>query len=213
MKKSHYFIAFLLVFSACASSTETLIIGPKPVPCKNETEQDCFQVKKDSLGDWIDFSGNIAGFEYEPGFIYTLEVEKTPNEKDDPQTQRYILKKVIKKEQMPNTEKEISGDFIINSFKGSTVSDKNMTINFNVKTGQVNGKGVCNRFSGTFTTSNTKIKFSQAATTKIMCREPELERDFFHSMNQVDHFSMKNDELKLMKGDETIFMASLKTEE
>jgi hypothetical protein len=40
-----------------------------------------------------------------------------------------------------------------------------------------------------------------------------MERDFFQALNQVDHFSLKEDELKLMKGDETIFMASLKTEQ
>lgn len=80
---------------------------------------------------------------------------------------------------MPDTEQEITGNFIIKTFQGTAVDDKNMTMNFNTDAGQVSGKGVCNRFSGSFTTSNAKIKFSQAATTKMMCQEPGLERDFF----------------------------------
>ena len=182
------------------------------VPCKNTMRQDCFQIKKDSTSDWMDFSGSIVGFDYDPGYSYTLEVEKA-TALNDSNNLKYALKKILKKEKMPDTEQEIAGNFIITTFKGTTVSDKNMSMNFNAEEGQVSGKGVCNRFSGSFTTSNAKIKFSQAATTKMMCNEPEMERDFFQALNQVDHFSLKEDELKLMKGDETIFMASLKTEQ
>ncbi len=212
MKKLLYLTGLLLFLNACASSTETLIVGPIQVPCTNATGQDCFQIKKDSTSDWVNFSGNIAGFDYEPGYSYTLEVEKA-KALNDVNNLEYSLKKILKKEKMPNTEPEIAGNFIITTFKEKSVSDKNMSMNFNSVEGQVSGKGVCNRFSGSFTTSNNKIKFSQAATTKMMCHEPELERDFFQALSQVDHFSLKEDKLMLMKGDETILMASPNTEQ
>lgn len=212
MKKYLVLILFLLLAVSCKTTTETLIVSPTPVPCKNDTSQDCFQIKKDSISDWVDFTGSIDGFEYEPGYSYILEVEKSTasNDGNDP---KYTLKKILKKEKMLNSEQEITGNFIITTFKGTAVSDKNMSMNFNAEAGQVSGKGVCNRFSGSFTTSNSKIKFSQAATTKMMCQEPELERDFFQALNQVDHFSLKKEELMLMKGDETVLTANRKIEE
>ncbi len=197
---------------SCKTTTETLIVGSSKVPCTGNLLQDCFQIRKDSTSDWVDFTGSIEGFDYDPGYSYTLEVEKATASNDGINS-KYALKKILKKVKMLDTEKEISGNFIINTFKGAVVDDKNMAMNFNAKLGQINGKGVCNRFSGTFTTSNSKIKFSQAATTKMLCREPELERDFFQALNQVDHFSLKEDELLLMKGNETVLTASLKTEE
>ena len=212
MKKYIVIILCSLFVVSCKTTTETLIVNSSKVPCTGNLLQDCFQIKKDSTSDWVDFTGSIEGFDYEPGYSYTLEVENA-TASNDGNNHKYALKKILKKVKMPNTEKELTGNFIINTFKGTSVVDKNMIMNFYVKSGQINGKGVCNRFSGTFTTSNTKIKFSQAATTKMMCDEPELERDFFQTLNQLDHFSLKENELMLIKGDEVILTASLKTEE
>ncbi|WP_081868387.1 DUF4377 domain-containing protein [Flavimarina sp. Hel_I_48] len=213
------FFVVLIICLFCIScggiSTETLIVGSSKVPCTGESAQDCLQVKKDSTATWEQFYGNIEGFDYEPGYVYTLEVEKE-QAKDSPADAshlKYTLKRILDKTKMGQDDLSLKGNFSIATFMGQSVADRAMEMKFNAKEGQVSGKGICNRFMGTFTTSGEKIKFSQAATTKMMCEKPELERDFFQAMNQVDHFTLKQDQLNLMKGDETVLTASLKTEE
>jgi len=218
LTKIYFFVIFSCVFLvACAGiSTETLVVGPSKIPCGDKSLQECFQVKKDSSATtWQDFKGSINGFDYEPGFVYMLEVEKETDESNsvDSLGVKYILKRIVHKTKVAQVDKELQGLFSINSFMGDDMFDRTMEINFNAKEGRVNGKGVCNRFMGTFTTSKEKIKFSQAATTKMMCEEPALERDFFQTLNQVDRFTFKEDQLMLMKGNETVLTASLKIEE
>lgn len=215
MKK--YIVPILISFFAfsCKTTTQTFVIGPLQVPCTGLAVQDCFQIKKDNSETWENLYSDIKGFDYEAGYEYIIKVDVTENKNApaDASSLNYALKEVISKKKVDMGSAILNGKFDVVTFKDENVSDRKMTMHFNDEAGQINGKGVCNRFSGTFTTSNSKIKFSQAATTKMLCREPELERDFFQTMNQVDHFSLKEDELMLMKGNEIVLTASLKTEE
>lgn len=215
MEKYIVLILCSLFAVSCKTTTQTFVIGASQVPCTGIAAQDCFQIKKDNSEIWENLYSDIKGFDYEAGYEYTIKVDVTENKNApaDASSLNYTLNEVISKKRVDMNAAILNGKFDVVTFKDQNVSDKNMIMNFNDNAGQINGKGVCNRFSGTFTTSNTKIKFSQAATTKMLCREPELERDFFQAMNKVDHFSLKNDELNLMKGNEILLTASLKTEE
>lgn len=196
---------------SCKTSTETLVIGPSKVPCTGGTPQDCLQVKKDRNGEWENFQGYIKGFDYEPGYQYTLAVEVSENNDGpaDASVLSYTLKEVLEKKKASVALNTLNGSFNITIFEDQDVSDKKMAIIFNSETGQVYGKGVCNRFSGTFVTHNNQIKFSQAATTRMMCNEPGLERDFFQKLNEVDSFNLEGDQLTLLKGKSPVVKALL----
>ncbi len=64
-------------------TTETVVmmVNSSKVPCVGEAPQECLQVKYISgdraSDDWENFYSNIAGFEYIPGNIYTIEVKLT----------------------------------------------------------------------------------------------------------------------------------------
>ncbi|MGB3774977.1 MAG: META domain-containing protein [Leeuwenhoekiella sp.] len=209
MKKYAFFALFSLFLASCASHTETIFVSSSPTPCESSNQNECLQYKKDSLAAWSSLPENIKGFDYKPGYIYKLEVEPTKRSEEE-SGKRYSLKKVLQRTKMEIVNKEPTGEYVVESFDGKSVSEKDIRMNFNAETGQINGKGVCNRFSGTYTVSGTKIKFSQAATTKMMCQEPALERDFFRSMNIVDRYTLENERLVLMQGEEIILTALFK---
>lgn len=61
--------------------------------------------KDDRIGsnDWSSFENNIAGFEFEPGYVYDVEVEKKPvvNPPMDGSNVAYTLKSVLSKTKIP----------------------------------------------------------------------------------------------------------------
>ena len=54
--------------------TEILTIGPFTMTCYGPFEQDCLMEYNEEAGRWHFFYEAIQDFEFEPGYIYTLEV-------------------------------------------------------------------------------------------------------------------------------------------
>ena len=61
-------------FSEHEEHTEILTLGPYTVRCVGAFEQDCFMEYNEEAGRWEFFYEGIQGFDFEPGYIYTLEV-------------------------------------------------------------------------------------------------------------------------------------------
>ncbi len=53
---------------------ETLIIGPYEVDCVGAFEQECYLEFNEESQEWHFFYEGIVGFDFEPGFIWTLKV-------------------------------------------------------------------------------------------------------------------------------------------
>jgi hypothetical protein len=58
----------------CDANTEILIIGPYRTTCVGAFEQECYLEFNEVSQRWEFFYDGIRGFDFEPGFIYTLEV-------------------------------------------------------------------------------------------------------------------------------------------
>lgn len=105
---------FSLIIMSCATkadapkdNTERLEINSELIDCMGVAPMKCMQVKYlDRTGEdkdsWNTLYGGIEGFDFEPGYVYILEVEK---EVLDPKTVpadapsiRYKLVKVVSKE-------------------------------------------------------------------------------------------------------------------
>lgn len=82
-----YLSLSLLIFLQTCSSPEReepnitrLLIESYKVECQGFILQECYLVKEgDAIpeGEWTYFYEDISGFEYTPGFRYTIEVVKT----------------------------------------------------------------------------------------------------------------------------------------
>ncbi|SUC31541.1 Uncharacterised protein [Providencia rettgeri] len=59
----------------------------------------CMKVKENPSDDWQLFYSSIQGFEYQPGFSYTLQVKQfdVPNPPADAPSIRYELVKIVEK--------------------------------------------------------------------------------------------------------------------
>ena len=68
----------LLIGNGCDPAShdedlETLTIGPYTQTCQGFIEQTCFLEYNDDSRQWELFYEEIQGFDFEPGFLYTLE--------------------------------------------------------------------------------------------------------------------------------------------
>lgn len=60
--------------SRCGGNTEILIIGPYKTTCVGAFEQECYLEFNEENQKWFFFYDGIRGFDFEPGFIWTLKV-------------------------------------------------------------------------------------------------------------------------------------------
>lgn len=86
---------------------EILIIGPYTETCQGFIEQSCFLEFNEASQEWHLFYENIQGFDYEPGFIWTLKVrlEDRGTEIQDVGRYAYHLVEVVSKEAASSDEK------------------------------------------------------------------------------------------------------------
>ena len=85
---------------------EILIIGPYTETCQGFIEQTCFLEFNEEAQEWHLFYENIQGFDYEPGFIWTLKVrlEDRGTEIQDVGRYAYHLVEVLSKKAASSDE-------------------------------------------------------------------------------------------------------------
>ena len=109
-------ILALLFLSACDADNpspsmiveedriETITIGPYLRRCQALVERDCYMSYNQRSEAWELFYEGIHGFDFEPGYIYTLEVrlEERDERIQDVGRYAYHLVRVIEKKQAPD---------------------------------------------------------------------------------------------------------------
>ena len=90
-----------------AEDMETLIIGPYTETCQGFVEQQCYFEFNEESQEWEFFYERIQGFDFEPGYIYTLKVrlEDRGTEIQDVGRYAYHLVEVLSKVPVPVDEK------------------------------------------------------------------------------------------------------------
>ena len=86
---------------------ETIIIGPYKVDCVGAFEQECYLEFNEESQEWHFFYEGIQGFEFEPGFIWTLKVSLHEREEglQDVGRYEYRLVEILDKEAASIDEK------------------------------------------------------------------------------------------------------------
>ncbi|GHB88354.1 hypothetical protein GCM10007290_12230 [Providencia stuartii] len=82
-----------------ADNTKTFYIDSTLADCVGVAPMKCMKVKQAPNAEWEFFYGNIQGFEYEPGYQYTLKVKQfdVANPPADAPNVRYELVEIINK--------------------------------------------------------------------------------------------------------------------
>merc|ERR1719498_1298672 len=84
-----------------AARYETIYVGDHLVDCVGVVPMKCMLVKSNLADEWTYFYDVIQGFDYDPGFVYQLQVsvEEIPNPPADGSSLRYGLIEVVAKTQ------------------------------------------------------------------------------------------------------------------
>ena len=102
-------LIFLFSIIGCGRDEhiETLIIGPYTETCQGFIEQQCYLEFNEESQEWEFFYESIQGFDFEPGYIYTLKVrlEDRGTEIQDVGRYAYHLVEVLSKEEAPVDER------------------------------------------------------------------------------------------------------------
>ncbi|MCY3743322.1 MAG: DUF4377 domain-containing protein [Candidatus Poribacteria bacterium] len=95
-------VIFLVLTIGCGwdEHIETIIIGPYKVDCVGAFEQECYLEFNEERQRWEFFYEGIQGFDFEPGFIWTLKVSLHEREEgiQDVGRYEYRLVEVLDKE-------------------------------------------------------------------------------------------------------------------
>lgn len=113
MKKVVLLLGCLLLVLAGCSKVEkdhksvTVHIAPEWVTCTGITQQNCMKVRFVKDQPWVLFYGKIKGFNYQPGYYYTLEVKQQHTKQENPLVSRMAWKlvKVVKRTKATEADK------------------------------------------------------------------------------------------------------------
>lgn len=105
------------------------------------------------------------------------------------------------------TNEIISGTYTLAQLDATNVTDDKLTLEFDSKTNKVSGFAGCNRFFGTYSTTENLISFSELGATRMMCQDEAnaLERKMFQTIAKINKFELSNGTLSL-KNDETVLI-------
>lgn len=100
MKRGWFVLVLLL--AACQESGQEgrlLEIAPYRTACIGVGPMNCLQVREQGEENYSLFYSRIEGFEFEPGYAYTLRVKVTPveNAPADASARRYSLLEVVER--------------------------------------------------------------------------------------------------------------------
>lgn len=210
LKKIIIFLCFVIVSCSSDGSKEikTLVINSFKVPCTGVAPMSCYQVK-DSKEDetWSYFYNEIEGFDYVPGFLYTLEVEVVTLAENeipaDGSSLKYTLVKVLEK--IKDNRLSINDIWVLETLNGDSVSNqfsKRPYIEIHVSKNQCLGNDGCNNFTGSLEQlDDSIIRFGLFASTKMACPNDELSFQFIENLDNTDRYIVDQGKLTFFQGE------------
>lgn len=87
--------------------------------------------------------------------------------------------------------------FEMNDIKYESATGKNVTMKFDSKEKQINGKAPCNTYGGPYTKSSNKLSFGGLYSTEMACDELGKEQEYFSMLIKVSAYKISSGELSL----------------
>lgn len=186
--------------------TEIWWINSAKVDCTGVGPMSCFQIQKGAElldSEWELFYGQIAGFEYEPGFIYQVEVNVSQKQEPvpaDASSLSYELIKVISK----NPDPRLALTNIWKLLHVGAIKDPKsqkgeaLTVELDGSQGTYFAETGCNSLRGGFTLEGENgIRFGQGAATMMACADMTAETEVKKVLELIRKFEIENNVLYL----------------
>ena len=81
-------------------------------------------------------------------------------------------------------------------------------INFEPREKRFSGNGGCNQISGNYSLDKKNIHFTEVISTKMSCEDIAFENTFLSTLNNVDRYEVKGDNLLLKRKREVVLVFS-----
>lgn len=84
-------------------------------------------------------------------------------------------------------------------------TDKDAHIQFSASDKKYSGSGGCNRMNGSYTLGKKgKLSFAEPALTRMACPDMAFESSFLQTLKEIDRYTVLDNKLHLMKGNEVL---------
>ena len=83
-------------------------------------------------------------------------------------------------------------------------------INFEPREKRFSGNGGCNQISGNYTLDKKSIHFGEIISTKMSCADMAFENSFLSTLNRVDRYEVKGNDLLLKRKREVLLVLTAK---
>lgn len=208
------------------SNIITITVSAATVPCTNNPNSQCLQIKRQN-SDEFEAIEDIENFNYELGYIYTIQVKEIT--KTTPA--KYIFVKLINKKEIEYGNQETKPDFTViktnsgkiigqtniqttsaldgkwylrkmkDSENSSFVTDDNVLwIEIKTFDNSIKGFGACNNFEAVLRTDNVStFKIDKLTSGYLNCGNKKLENLFYDLLQETDGLEIKNGNLILSK--------------
>lgn len=192
-----------------------LVVKEELASCTGVAPMTCMQVKYKTSKDWELFYSQISGFKYEPGYRYTLLINrsKRKNVPADASAYVYTLKKVIHKQRV--AKQNTAWDFVLKhkwkliQMNGATQEESPVFMVFDKTNKRVNGKSGCNSFFGGYEKGDSAITFKHMAGTMMACSDKlnKLEHEFLTTIgDKTLKYDIADQTLNFYRNDKLVLM-------
>jgi len=184
------------------SKKEIFWVDSARVDCVGVGPMKCLQIKRIEDGSWENLYDTIEGFDYESGYLYTLEVAINSMPKEnlpaDKSMLTYRLLNVLSKKIDPKIR--LNDIWVATHINNGALdrSDKLLQIEMSLKTMQLMGSDGCNSIRAKINDiSETNLSFGNLMATKKMCPNMEVSDQFNNALAIVTSYKFKDLELSL----------------
>lgn len=213
------FVALLGVFSCEPveqEETEIWWINSAKVECMGVGPMQCLQIQKTTDLDpakWQLFYDKIEDFDYQPGYIYQVEVkvgDKAEPIPADASSKTYELVKVMSQEADPKLMLTNIWKLIhVGDIENPTLpnSEEALTFEFNASEMTYMGNTGCNSVRGKIEENDgSNLKLGPGAMTKKACMDMSVENAVTKALNQISSYSVADRKLTLFDNSGNIVM-------
>ena len=205
------------VFLSCSAGNKQVDkyiywVNSTKAPCVGMAPTECLQVQKSETldpGAWESFHASIAGFEYEPGYIYKLVVKERHIDPADLQADassiEYTLVEILEKKQ--DMKVRINHIWVADLIQGESLelgTDGITLPRMEINVGEMRymGSDGCNNFNGgLIELDEHTIRFGIAAGTRMMCMNMKIPDLFNTTLPEVTSWKIKENRLHLFDAD------------
>ncbi|MCJ7444497.1 MAG: META domain-containing protein [Methanotrichaceae archaeon] len=189
-------------------------IGPEMAPCTGVLSQMCLQIKENPKENYTQFSGEIEGFCYKPGFEYVIKVKEEPvsNPPADASNKKWTLIDVISKTGAATASNLERVSWSLDSYlsrAGKTECVLNYTeITALFELGRVSGNGGCNSYTGSYVADGNNLTISGVISTMMFCYDniSTQESEYLMNLGKIVTYNISGNLLRMMDSNRTVIL-------